>query len=1027
MEVIPLIANEYCAVVTVTNNTAQAAQLVGWLDYDIDGIFSVAERSQTSPGAAHPDDDGTFMTGNVPAMSGANDYVLVWTGLGDIDSQKGFRTNLRIRVTSDQNSGFFSDTSPEPTGGAGDGEIEDHLVAFDTLPVTISSVVTEQQGDKVKIDWSTSSELFNVGFQLWALDGSDSQWDKLHPWLVSTGSGNSVEHQSYTSTVNIPSSVDDLIALGISSVDNDGSEHYYGPFEVGVSYGNLADLEPITWNHVRTQTDRQMAAQGYIRDRVHGYRKVTDSVSPSGSTSDTKSVVEFTVSQSGIYRITAQSLLNAGIDWRETAKRDIAITDHRGRAVVRYVNARGSGSGQSQALGSNGEIFFHASAVDSVTGLYGRSSVYRMEQNRYQALNAQIKSKQGLSGGFSEHYFETVRIERDNIYSLASRADDPWLDAVMLSYSDQPRSYAVGVAVESDALWTEPSSITLGLSRSSHLTAVDNDGDGAQDAEHIVDGLVVSSSGIGGVLSLGTEQATGAGEWHLEFAVPADTPLTIFDGQVVVGGMFKAGAGYAFSEVHVDSVSFTYARPYTAKTGDAHLSFTPPNTGESGYEVTMPNKGWPWAFAYNEQGALVRLALESQSIITGSDGLKQRLVRIAALDGAASAIDEIKYWVSGRNGFLSVESLTAKTITSKSALLSQAAGSNYLMIAHPAFMGRDTNGTDQLSHYANAKQNQGYGVSVINYLDIVDAFGGGQAGPHGLTNYLSQVESQGGVDHILIVGGSSYDHTDKLGTGALTFIPGHYGQSSYSKFTLSDVPYITASDGHLFATIGRWPVRSMADLQTIVGKSIAWSSSNPTDERALLIAENTVNGENIDFATAMDDVSQYLPGNMNQARVYVDEILSNNPQLNLTQALAQAKSEIINQLNSSPQLVVYNGHGTTSQLSNAGLLKSADLGQITQNGAEIWLPLSCYVTYYESTHGNTLAYQLLFGANAVNISGATLLSSQQGNILTGKAILKNTLSNGQSIGEAINSYKQVQNDLRLNINWSLLGDPTLSM
>ena len=94
----------------------------------------------------------------------------------------------------------------------------------------------------------------------------------------------------------------------------------------------------------------------------------------------------------------------------------------------------------------------------------------------------------------------------------------------------------------------------------------------------------------------------------------------------------------------------------------------------------------------------------------------------------------------------------------------------------------------------------------------------------------------------------------------------------------------------------------------------------------------------------------------------------NDPGLTLTQALAQAKGEIIDELNNGPEVVVYNGHASTGQLSNQNLFKHSDVSQVTSSGAEIWVPLSCYVTYYESTTVNTLAHQLLFTGNAVTIT-----------------------------------------------------------
>ena len=81
-----------------------------------------------------------------------------------------------------------------------------------------------------------------------------------------------------------------------------------------------------------------------------------------------------------------------------------------------------------------------------------------------------------------------------------------------------------------------------------------------------------------------------------------------------------------------------------------------------------------------------------------------------------------------------------------------------MLVAHPSFMGAT------LDSYAVHKQSQGYSVSIINYLDVVDAYGGGQTGPAGLTKYLTALEGQGsGIDYVLLAGGSTYDHLDYQG------------------------------------------------------------------------------------------------------------------------------------------------------------------------------------------------------------------------------------------------------------------------
>ena len=82
------------------------------------------------------------------------------------------------------------------------------------------------------------------------------------------------------------------------------------------------------------------------------------------------------------------------------------------------------------------------------------------------------------------------------------------------------------------------------------------------------------------------------------------------------------------------------------------------------------------------------------------------------------------------------------------------------------------------------------------------------------------------------------------------------------------------------------------------------------------------------------------------------------------------------------------------------------------------------MTFYESTHVDTLAHQLLFTGNAVNITGSTLLSSQNKNIATGWGILELTLNQGFTLGEAVSRHKNMIPDQSLKNNWAILGDPS---
>ena len=458
-------ANEYCAVVNVTNNGTIPAQLVGWLDFTVDGTFtdnaderSLADLGGNGTGVLVADSSGaaadnTFISGNIlPGFSG--NVVLVWTGLGDIDEQRPDTTYLRIRLTTEDGttpgaSNFFSDASPSPNGPARDGEVEDHLVVFDTLPVTLNHISSARNSNTVDIDWGTSSELFNVGFQLWGLDGADGQWEKLHNWLIRSGSGNAVEPQSYTKRIRIPTSIDQLVSVGISSVDSDGTEHYYGPFELGVSYGELGDLAPIAWDDVRAELDTRMAAQGYTKSGVNGYRKASSTSTLALSGSDSESVIEFRVSTPGVYRITGSELPQV---WHSVPKGELAVLDYQGNAVVRHVQAKGPGSGSTRALGAAGSIYFYSEGVNETQRLYSEAKVYRLVLDSARALNAPIQSKQGVTSGFSDSYREVSVVEEDESYIFHSAVDDPWLDEVVIGFSDKTRVRRQPVPVEGDLL-----------------------------------------------------------------------------------------------------------------------------------------------------------------------------------------------------------------------------------------------------------------------------------------------------------------------------------------------------------------------------------------------------------------------------------------------------------------------------------------------------------------------------------------------------------------------------------------------
>ncbi|MCP3664020.1 MAG: DUF285 domain-containing protein, partial [Gammaproteobacteria bacterium] len=510
-------SGEYCMVVSVTNNTGSAARVVGWLDYSNNNAFEVAEQSLSTvagTGAA-----GDFSTTNVPD-GGTRDVVLVFSGFALDSRSPSADTAMRIRLSND--AAFIA--SPSATGTVVGGEVEDQVLAQGTLPVILSYFESSLQGTKVTLQWGTGSELFNIGFQAWAQDKDSGKWYPMHRRLLNSARGSAAEPKSYKQKFEIPSEVVTLGAVGISSMDADGTEHYYGPFNVGESYGNLETLKPIDWSAVRAELDQRMSERGYARVKGKVYRKL-------GKTGGNPSVIQFSVARDGLYKIKSSELPAA---WKRVPRYEIAVLDSDGDPVARRVVV-----GRSRTLSNDGEIIFYAYGASGDAKIYSNSKTYRLVRDSSKARIAPIQRKTGVKDGYSEHYRETISIESDRLYNLQTTADDPWVKEVFTSYKKRPGTATEVFGVGSDVLLDQPLEFVVGAARNTALKFKDEDGDGVQDPEHLMQGIAYDAKGE--QITLDTRDAIGRGQWNERFSILAGSEVVDEFGYVKVGAIFTPG------------------------------------------------------------------------------------------------------------------------------------------------------------------------------------------------------------------------------------------------------------------------------------------------------------------------------------------------------------------------------------------------------------------------------------------------------------------------------------------------------
>ena len=114
----------YSTTVTVTNNTGSAATLVGWVDFDQDGVFESAEAVVANVPNGNTDasvtltwdDDGSTSTGNLVGNGDLPGY-----GALSAETLATGTTYARFRLTTDSNF-----DGNDALGAANDGEVEDY-------------------------------------------------------------------------------------------------------------------------------------------------------------------------------------------------------------------------------------------------------------------------------------------------------------------------------------------------------------------------------------------------------------------------------------------------------------------------------------------------------------------------------------------------------------------------------------------------------------------------------------------------------------------------------------------------------------------------------------------------------------------------------------------------------------------------------------------------------------------------------------------------------------------------------------
>ncbi|UCD17311.1 MAG: type IX secretion system sortase PorU [Candidatus Zixiibacteriota bacterium] len=264
-------------------------------------------------------------------------------------------------------------------------------------------------------------------------------------------------------------------------------------------------------------------------------------------------------------------------------------------------------------------------------------------------------------------------------------------------------------------------------------------------------------------------------------------------------------------------------------------------------------------------------------------------------------------------------------------------------------------------------------ISLVSIGEIMDEFSYGLYDPTAIRDFLKHAYENypsPGPAAVLLVGDGIYDFESRLGTPIKNYVPPYImlydSLASDDNYVYFGQFGILDSDPLQFQgvdmVVGRWPVRSVSELNTIVGKIKTYESSTNYDAwraTVTLVADDEIGT----YQTESFHVTQtealekgYLPSPYFRNKIYLWDYVkdSNGDKPDVNRA-------IIKSFNEGTLVVNYAGHGNPNTWAHEHVFnRASDLPQL-RNADKLTLVFtaSCSIAFFDDPTREGMAEELL--------------------------------------------------------------------
>ncbi|MEE9448055.1 MAG: C25 family cysteine peptidase, partial [Arenicellales bacterium] len=921
----------------------------------------------------------------------------------DLDSNSQDDEGYRVEITSSNlivitsDFGYRSDLATKPI----------RLASFNSQ--TGASI------GSVHFEWTTESELGNVGFRIFAK--TNDVWSSITDDLL-PAVGDSTKLQSYQYDAQNLSAAQAFILI---DVDLLGNQVLHGPFTLGQVHGTVEIAEKLAsaisfnengqleveQNKARSDVDHDARAKRKQREEDEFKRRLeqlmkplsfnenapTKHVSrtamfstlnlaawlmnalvPSAHAATEFNIADFGVDKTGVYEVSANQLAASGVNIQGVASDNLQLR-LKGEAVALDILDGGDGT-----FDSGDTMRFIGQGIET---LYTHTNLYKLSLNQGGAAERVRHVQAGIPSGPSAPYYMARTVYNpQNTYALTSPSGDPWYAHRLLAYqSSKQKNIRLNVSHAVRANVSPILEVKL-------WGASDLPGDALQDPDHHVEILVNGGKTHDLRFDGVTAQVVNK---HINNNLNNALDVTV---------KVPGDSGYIFDLVHIDSVSLDYPRAFVADGQQLNFKSSWPKFRAGGFDSTEVN-----VYAELEDGKTVML----DDALSGGN-CTALTPNCEAMFGGLSGTNQY-YLASSQGAYLPV--INIPHLNQNITRYVKA-----LVISHPDFIGLNDRALEQ--YVAKLSSEMG-SAELIDVRSIYAEYSGGIVDANAIQQYISDANLRG-TEQVLLVGGDTYDYHNYLGATAVSLIPSLYEHTSeIVRYSPVDPAYGDVDGDNVpDVVVARLPVQTAKQLRQLLNKREAYINRSYKG-KAVFAADIRDEVEQYDYKRESNlAIARHFKG-WNISRAYIDDL-----------GAEQAKAAISKNINNGTSLVVYTGHSSKDRLSFHDLFDGDDAAQLSNHGQPtIVTQWGCWNNYNIEPTEISMADQFLLNGEqgAVAIIGASTLT----NALTEKLLAElfyAEMANGKSIGRALLDAKRtlaVENpdakDLLLGV--SLMGFPEL--